>query len=134
MYRDFGSLWEGFSKNATEALGSARATLLAAVATLIFGWAALLLPFGVLWMAVAEPSPPTATGATLAAIGMTIVVGVHFGTARHFRIPVVFSLMFTIGYTAVACLACHSVITKRSGRVTWKGRTYRVIKTAAGGA
>ena len=134
MYRDLGSLWEGFLKNAAEALGSVRATLLAAVATLIFGWAALLLPLGVLWTAIAQPSLLTVVGAALALVGSAVLIGIHIGTARHFRIPVVFSLMFSIGYTAVACLACHSVITQLSGRVTWKGRTYRVIKTAAGGA
>lgn len=134
MYRDLGSLWEGFSKNATEVLGSVRATLAAALATLLFGWVALLLPLGALSMAFAAPSAPAIAGAILAAIGTTIILGIHFGTARHFRIPAVFSLMFTAGYTAVACLACHSVITQRSGRVTWKGRTYRVIKTAPGGA
>src|SRR5262249_53900201 len=44
MYRDFRSMWEGFSKNATEILGSAEATLIAAAAALVVGWTALLLP------------------------------------------------------------------------------------------
>ncbi|MBV8737535.1 MAG: glycosyltransferase [Alphaproteobacteria bacterium] len=134
MYRDLHSLWEGFAKNSAEALGSVPATLTAALTTFVFAWTALLLPVATLSVAFAAPSLAAVTGAILAMIGTVIVAGVHFGTARHFRIPVVFGLTFTLGYTAVACLACHGVITQLTGRVTWKGRTYQLTKTSPGRA
>ena len=130
MYRDLHSLWEGFAKNSAEALGSVPATLTAALAIFVFAWTALLLPVATLSAAFAAPSFAAATGAILAMIGTIILAGVHFGTARHFRIPVVFALTFMMGYTAVACLACHGVITQLTGRVTWKGRTYQLTKTS----
>ena len=132
MYRDLHSLWEGFAKNSAEVLGSVPATLTAALSTLVFAWTALLLPVATLSAVFAAPSLAAVTGAILAVFGTLIVAGVHFGTARHFRIPVVFSLTFTLGYTVVACLACHGVITQLTGRVTWKGRTYQLTKTSTG--
>jgi chlorobactene glucosyltransferase len=132
MYRDLRSLREGFSKNATEALGSIGATLTAAAAALIFGWTALLLPLATLLVALEKPSAAAAIGSALTIVGTGVVIGIHCGTARHFRIPAVFGLTFTLGYTAVACLACYGVMVQHRGRVTWKGRTYRLIKTSPG--
>lgn len=134
MYRDLGSLWQGFSKNATEILGSASATLAAAAAALAFGWAALLLPSATLLAVFADPSVPAVAGAVLAVAGTGVVIGIHCGTARHFRVSAVFGLTFTIGFTAVACLAYYAVIAHLTGRVTWKGRTYRLVKTSPGRA
>jgi chlorobactene glucosyltransferase len=130
MYRDFRSLWEGLSKNATEALGSTRATLIAAAAAPLIGWAALLLPIALTLAAFAEPSPAAAIGSFIAVLGSVVVLALQFGTARHFRIPAIFGLTFALGYTAVACLACHGVLSQIKGRVTWKGRTYQLTKTS----
>jgi hypothetical protein len=132
MYRDLPSLWEGFSKNATEALGGLRATLTAAGAAFVFGWTAVLLPLTGVLSASAAPSPAAVAGCVLALAGTGIVIGVHLGTARHFRVPAAFALTFALGCTAVACLACHAVLRQIEGRVTWKGRTYRLSKTSPG--
>jgi hypothetical protein len=132
MYRNLPSLWEGFSKNATEALGSIRSTLIAAAAALAFGWAALLLPLATVLAARAAPSAATVTACVLALAGTGIVSGIHLGTARHFRMPAAFALTFPLGCTAVACLACHAVLKQLEGRVSWKGRTYRLSKTSPG--
>lgn len=129
MYRDFRSLWEGLSKNATEVLGSATATLAAAAAALLFGWIALLLPPAVAVVAFDEPSLAAGIGCVLAVLGSAVALGMHFGTARHFRIPAVFGLTVALGYTAVACLACHGVLSQMKGRVTWKERTYKLTKS-----
>lgn len=134
MYRDLPSLWEGFSKNATELLGSVRATLTAAAGAAAFGWTALVLPLAVLLAAVTQPSAATVGGAVLALAGTGIVIGIHVGTARHFRIPPVFGLTFALGFSAVACLACCGAVAHLTGRVRWKGRTYRLPKTSPGGA
>ena len=131
MYRDFGSLWEGFSKNATEILGSRGATLAAAFAAFVVGWTALLLPLAVASAAATKPSWATAIGGLLAVLGSAVVIGVQCGTARHFRIPAVFGIILVLGYTVAVGLACHSVLMQLSGRVTWKGRTYRLDKTSA---
>jgi chlorobactene glucosyltransferase len=134
MYRDLQSLWEGFSKNSADALGSVAATLLAAAATFGFAWAMLALPPLGLVMALAEPSPAAFIGALLMTAGSAVVIGIQLGTARHFRIPAIYGLMFAIGLTVVACLACRGVLTQLTGRVTWKGRTYRLTKTQPGRA
>jgi chlorobactene glucosyltransferase len=131
MYCDFASLWEGFSKNATDILGSHGRTLAVALAAFIVGWTALLLPLAVSFTAVAEPSRAAAIGGVLAAFGSVVVIAVQCGTARHFRLSVVFGLIFALGYTVAVCLACHSVLVQLSGQVTWKGRTYQLNGTSA---
>jgi chlorobactene glucosyltransferase len=130
MYRGLSSLWEGIGKNATELLGSIPLTLIAAAAGLVFGWATLLLPAGLAALALADPSAPAAIGCLLALSGSAVTFGIQWGTARHFRLPWVFGLTFALGYTFAAALACHSVLARLRGRVTWKGRTYRLAKSS----
>jgi chlorobactene glucosyltransferase len=129
MYRDFASLWEGFAKNATDILGSAEATLIAAAAGLVVGWTALLLPITVGRATLRDPSAGAAIGLGLALFGSAVVAAIHLGTARHFRIPAAYGLLFALGYTVAACLAFYSVLAQLDGRVTWKGRTYQLHKS-----
>lgn len=124
MYRDFASLWEGLSKNAIEILGSAPATLLAAAAAFVAGWSTLLLPLAIATALTRAPSAAAAIGLGLAALGSAVVVGIQLGTARHLRIPTALGLLFALGYTMAAALACRGVLLHLTGRVTWKGRTY----------
>jgi chlorobactene glucosyltransferase len=133
MYRDLASLWEGLSKNAVEILGSVRGTLAAAISSVIVGWAALAVPLALVLAALRHPVPLTLTGAALALFGSAIVLGAQLGTARYFRIPIWFGLVFALGYTLVAIVACRSVLLHRSGRVTWKGRTYELARKASPG-
>jgi chlorobactene glucosyltransferase len=130
MYRDFRSVWEGFAKNATEILGTTSATLAAAAAGLIVGWTTLLLPILLGAAMLEHPSAQAAVGVGLALFGSAVVVGIHLGTARHFRIPPAYALLFALGYTIAACLAWYSVLAYLDGRVTWKGRTYQLHKSA----
>ena len=129
MYRNLASLWEGLSKNATEILGGPIITLIAGVTAFAAGWTSLLLPLTAALAVFREPSPAAQTGAALALLGSGVVLAIQFGSARHFRIPAAFGLIFALGYTAVACLACNAVLTGLSGRVRWKGRTYQLAKT-----
>jgi chlorobactene glucosyltransferase len=131
MYRRLGELWEGFSKNGTEILGGSGATLRVAAAALLFGWTAFCAPIVVCDLAATGPDWAKTAGAVLVLIGTALVIGVHCGTARHFRIPAAYGLTFMIGYTLVACLAVDSVLRRARGRVTWKGRTYRPSGTSA---
>ncbi len=124
MYRDLPSLWEGFSKNAIEILGSARQTLVAATGGVLTAWTALLLP-AALWTAVALYASPAAwLGATLATCGTAIVAAVLLGTCRHLRVPTGFALLFPLGATLAAILAWRSAALRRQGGVVWKGRRY----------
>lgn len=126
MYRDFSSLWEGFSKNAIDILGSARATLLAAAAGVVAGWCSLLLPCALAAVQLCEPSAPAAMGLALSLFGSAVATGIQLATARRLRIPAAYGLLCPLGYTLAAALACRSVLLHSTGRVTWKGRTYEI--------
>ena len=133
MYTSLNALWEGLAKNATEILGDGPNTVAAATAGMAIGWAAILLPILAALSAVREPSTAAAIGTALAILGSAAVIGIQIGTARHFRIPPVFGLLFPLAYTAVAALAWHSFALRRAGRVTWKGRTYALQRKTSSG-
>jgi chlorobactene glucosyltransferase len=133
MYTSLNALWEGLGKNATEILGDGPNTAAAATAALVIGWTAILLPILATLSAVRQPSTAAAIGGALAILGSAAVIGIQIGTARHFRIPPVFGLLFPLAYTAIAALAWHSFALRRAGRVTWKGRTYALQRRASAG-
>jgi chlorobactene glucosyltransferase len=124
MYRDFHSLWEGLSKNATEILDSASGTLAAALTGSIVGWLVLALPIAIGAALLAEPTAVAGIGFVLSVIGSAIVIGIQIGTARYFRVTAAFGLLFACGYTLAAAIACHGALLRRGGRVRWRGRTY----------
>ena len=126
MYTGLASLWEGLSKNAVEIMGDGRTTVAVATAGIVLAWAALLLPALAIMVFLQQPSVAAAIGCALALLGSGAALGVQIGTARHFRIPMVYGLLFPCAYTAVAALAWRSVALRRHGRVTWKGRTYEL--------
>ena len=130
MYRDLGTLWEGLSKNAVEIMGDGPSTIAVATAGMVFAWASLLLPLLAVMGLTQQPSLAAAMGCGLALLGSVAVVGVHIGTARHFRIAMTYGLLFPLAYTAVAVLAWHSAALRRGGRVSWKGRTYELDRKA----
>ena len=130
MYRDLASLWQGFAKNATEILGDGSATVAAATAAMTVAWTALLLPLLIGLTAARQASPAAAVGFACALLGSLTVAGVQVASARHFRIPIAFSLLFPAAYTAIAALACYSAALRRRGRVRWKGRTYQLDREA----
>lgn len=130
MYRDFASLWEGFSKNATEIMGDDLSTVGVASLGMAIGWAALAVPSLAINIAIGWPSLASMAGAILALLGSLAVLGIQIGTERHFRLPAAYGLLFPFAYTAVAALAWHSVGLRREGRVTWKGRTYEIHRKA----
>lgn len=134
MYRDFRSLWEGLGKNATEILGSTGATLAAAAVAVVVGLATVLLPAGIGAALLHRPSAAAGLGLALALAGSVVVLGVQLGTARHLRLPPVFGFLFGLGYLTAAALACRSALLHIEGRVTWKGRTYRLPRKASPGS
>ena len=131
MYRDFGSLWEGFGKNAVEVLRSGAFSVMAASAAAIIAWAAIALP---LWGGLSAAHNDTATAAVgfgLALLASLALFGMHLGASRHSKVPLGYALLFPIAYTAVAALAWFSLALRWTGRVRWKGRTYRLGPNAA---
>jgi chlorobactene glucosyltransferase len=126
MYRDFGSLWGGLSKNATEMIGSLSLTIAAGIAGFVVGWTALFLPIVLGAIFLSKFSMVSGVGCGLALLASAVVIGIQIGTARHFRIPAAFGLIYALGYTVAACLACRSALAHLNGRVTWKGRTYQL--------
>ena len=132
MYRDLPSLWEGLSKNALEILGSSGLTLAAAAAGMAVGWAALALPAAIGVAIFPQPRTIEWVGLGLAVAGSAILVGVQLAAARHFRIPAIFGILLPCGYTAAFLLACHSLLLRRVGGVTWKGRTYDFHRKPSG--
>ncbi len=120
MYRDFASLWEGFSKNAVDIMGDARRTLMVAAVGLVVGWATPLLPLALAIVALHDRAALPALLLALAASG--VVVGVEIGTARHFRVPLGLVALFPAGFSLAAALAWRSVWLRARGRATWKGR------------
>jgi chlorobactene glucosyltransferase len=127
MYTNLAALWEGFAKNATEIIGSGATTVAVATAAMVLAWSALLLPLLSGLIAFRQPaSAASAVGFAGALLGSLAIVGVQLGAARHFRIPALFGLLFPCAYTAIAALAWHSVALRRTGRITWKGRTYQL--------
>jgi chlorobactene glucosyltransferase len=125
MYRDLPSLWEGFSKNAVDILGSAGTTLAAATAGMLAAWTAALLPVELgIQAALDDTSLLAWAGAGLAACGSGIVAAVSLGTCRHVRAPPAFALLFPLGATLCAVLAWRSALLRRHGEVAWKGRRY----------
>jgi chlorobactene glucosyltransferase len=126
MYRDFGSLWEGLSKNATEIIGSLPMTVAAAMIGVCVGWTVLLLPVVLGIVALQQMSAAAGVGCGLALLASAVVIGIQVGTACHLRIPAAFGLIYALGYTVAACLAWRSALAHLYGRVTWKGRTYQL--------
>ena len=124
MYRDFGSLWEGLSKNVVEIMGDGWSTVAVATAGLVLAWTSVLLPTVAVFALSQQPA--AAIGCALALLGSVAIVGVHIGTARYFRIPVAYGMLFPLAYAVVAVLAWHSAALRRAGRVSWKGRTYEL--------
>ncbi len=124
MYRGLASLWEGFSKNATEIMGNSPATVRVAAVGFLAAWAVPLVPA---WLGAAawrNPSPAPILGFAVATTASAVALGVQAGTLRHFRVTPWLLPLFPIGATAVAAIAAESVRLRRAGRVRWKGRTY----------
>jgi chlorobactene glucosyltransferase len=127
MYTGWRSLREGLAKNATMIFGGPVATLLAAFAALLLGWAAWLLPAG-LWLRwpTAGLDPWLLAGALAATLASVLLIATQVAEARYFRIPWWYGLIFTIGYSLAAVVGVSAVCQHISGRTPWKGRSYPV--------
>jgi chlorobactene glucosyltransferase len=124
MYTGWQTLWPGFAKNLIDLVGGARALLATAVVALAMAWAAVLLPL-IDGLACAGGNHDACLAAIPAGLGAVAAFGLHIGGALYFRIPIVYGLIFPLGYTAGALIAFDSLRWRLRRRVTWKGRVYR---------
>jgi chlorobactene glucosyltransferase len=123
MYTGWDTLWPGIAKNLVHMLGGVKPTLLTGAVALSMAWAAVLLPiFGV--VACAGGTQDACVAAVPALIGSAAAFGLHIAGTAYFRIPLVYGLLFPLGYTAGAVIAAESLRWRLRGRVWWKGRVY----------
>jgi chlorobactene glucosyltransferase len=124
MYRSFAGLWQGLSKNSTEALGGARAVLGVALLGVPLAWALALAPPILALTMPAHAGALALAGLGLAILALAAALGLHVSGAIHFGIPAWYGLVFPIAYTLAAALALDGLRRDAEGAVPWKGREY----------
>jgi chlorobactene glucosyltransferase len=124
MYTGWATLWPGIAKNLCRMLGGPAATLITVAAGVTLAWATVVVP--VLDLAGCVHGTPDACVAAVPALAAAAAAfGLHLAGAAYFGIPLVYGLLFPLGYTAGALIALDSLRWHMSGRVRWKGRVYR---------
>jgi chlorobactene glucosyltransferase len=131
MYRGAGALWHGLSKNATVLGGGPGRTVLIAGAGCLMATAGPTLAGMSAARLSTGPDAIDGLAAVLAWGGLLAGVALHIAGTRHFRIPIVFGVLFPIGYCSVFAIALHSAWLTWRGRFEWKGRTYAASPRAA---
>jgi chlorobactene glucosyltransferase len=124
MYSGWTTLWPGIAKNLVDMLGGPAATIATAVIGVTLAWATVLLPAFDLAGCIRGGSD-ACLAAVPALIGSAAAFGLHIAGTAYFRIPLVYGLLFPLGYTAGALIALDSLRWRMIGRVRWKGRVYR---------
>lgn len=123
-YTGWATLWRGLARTFVDLLGGPATTLVTILAAVTLAWATLLLPAFDIAGCVAG-TQNACLAAVPALIGAAAALGLHLAGAAYFGIPLVFALLFPLGYTAAAVIALDGLRRRTSGRVRWKGRTYR---------
>jgi chlorobactene glucosyltransferase len=122
MYKGWGTLWVGVTKNLCDMLGGPFRTAAAAAIALVLAWAAPVLPAVDAFACGRSASGCVALA--LAAPASLSAFGLHLAGAAFFEIPIWYGLLFPLGYSVGAVLAADSVRRKLTGRIRWKDRTY----------
>lgn len=123
MYTGWDTLWPGIAKNLVHMLGGVKPTLVTAVIALTMAWTAVLLPvFDV--AACTGGAHDACIAAVPTLIGSAAAFGLHIAGAAYFRIPLVYGLLFPLGYTVGAMIAAESLRWRLRRQVWWKGRVY----------
>ncbi len=123
MYTSLGQLWAGIGKVFVEMVKGIRNALVAAVIAVSLAAAAIALPWLDALRAVHHPGFFNVAALCGAALASATLLGTHMGIARHLKIPIVYGLLFPLGYVFGAALAVHSVWLRLAGRgMAWKGR------------
>lgn len=121
MYRSFGAMWQGWTKNLYLLLGGTRSSALQEL-LLVFPWPAIIF-------LAAGALPRGTTGLWLIALGIVWLAGCHAAYARALRRNR-YSTRFIIYYVPGVCLYAATVAAScwkyRRGKIAWKGREYPV--------
>lgn len=125
MYRGFGALAAGWTKNLALLLGPGSPAVLLAVARRLLLWVVPLVtvPAALLAAAADVPLGEAAALAGLATAAALVAAGASLLGRRE--TPVAWAPLVPLGQAVVVALALRSWLRHTSGRgVTWKGRTY----------
>lgn len=124
MYRDARQLWHGLSKNVTALGGGPARTVLIAGGGLLMATAAFVLAgCAAARFASGASDAASVSALVLAFCGLFAALGLHVAGARHFGIPMVYGVIFPLGYALAFALALNAARLARLGRVRWKDRT-----------
>ena len=123
-YTDWATLWPGLARTLVDLLGGLTATLVTTAAGVTLAWAIVLIPAFDL-AGCAAGTQNACLAAVPALVGAAAAFGLHLAGAAYFRIPLIYGLLFPLGYTAGAVIALDGLRRRTSGRVRWKGRIYR---------
>ena len=125
MYRNARDLWHGLSKNASALGGGPVRTVAIAAAGLTVAAALPLLAGAAAWrVASGYRAASDSAALALALCGLLAAVGLHVAGARHFKIPVIYGLLFPLGYGLALAIAVNAARLKRRGRIRWKDREF----------
>jgi len=123
-YTGWATLWPGLARTLVDLLGGLTATLVTTAAGVTLAWAIVLIPAFDL-AGCAAGTQNACLAAVPALLGAAAAFGLHLAGAAYFRIPLIYGLLFPLGYTAGAVIALDGLRRRTSGRVRWKGRIYR---------
>ena len=123
-YTGWATLWPGLARTLVDLLGGLTATLVTTAAGVTLAWAIVLIPAFDL-AGCAAGTQNACLAAVPALVGAAAAFGLHLAGAAYFRIPLIYGLLFPLGYTAGAVIALDGLRRRTSGRVRWKGRIYR---------
>lgn len=123
-YMGWATLWPGLARTLVDLLGGLTATLVTTAAGVTLAWAIVLIPAFDL-AGCAAGTQNACLAAVPALVGAAAAFGLHLAGAAYFRIPLIYGLLFPLGYTAGAVIALDGLRRRTSGRVRWKGRVYR---------
>ncbi|MHB8411648.1 MAG: glycosyltransferase family 2 protein [Candidatus Acidiferrales bacterium] len=121
MYRSFGAMWQGWTKNLYLLLGGTRSSALREFA-FVFPWPAIIF-------IVAGALLGGTTGLWLAALGIVWLAGCHAAYARALRrnrYSTRFIIYYVPGVSLYAATVAASCWKHRRGKIVWKGREYPV--------
>jgi chlorobactene glucosyltransferase len=121
MYRNVGSMWEGFIK---WLYSVATLSSLALVGMLVAGYIFFLAPFYWLWNELFVVSVPTGLGPILI-FQVATILAMRWLVDSHFREPFISFLLHPLGFSFL-CLACLYAGSRRilGAGVQWKTRLY----------
>lgn len=126
MYRDFGSCWRGFAKNAYEGLGSFGVLCIFTALHLI----GHVLPW--IWLAVALVTGRLATAeTTLAMVAIGLALSERALLALRFRQSWLGVALHPVGIVLMTAIQWHSWVLAMTGRREWRGRTQGSLQSAA---